>query len=69
MGEGEKKGKNIFGVVVVCGYYFGYFVYFNFLKLYNNFRCNFINEEIGLDKLRFSFIFWFYCFILFLKMI
>lgn len=43
--EGEKKGKNIPGAAVACGHHAGHFTYFNSLKLCNNPRCNFINEE------------------------
>lgn len=69
MGEGEKKGKNILGAAVACGHYPGHFAYFNSLKLHNNPRCNFTNEETGSDKLRPSPISWPHCLTLSLKMI
>lgn len=43
--EGGKKGKNIPGAAVACGHHAGHFTYFNSLKLHNNPRCNFTNEE------------------------
>lgn len=34
--RGKKKGKNVPGAAVACGYHAGYFTYFNSLKRHDN---------------------------------